>query len=186
MDHDPDVPPDIWLLHPLLRLDSREDMGHHFNVSDRADRTNNSLAVDTLSKSIYYSVKKEPGSPNTPKLHSPATTGLHHYQFHFRTQPHFGGSGSTQVPSSGQNSLLYRFGSESPLMSNSWPSSSSVPSASVDLASMQHTMSFNDYEDAADEITELPPMQTLSGRPNSVSVSHEKTIRRRSSKGTLH
>jgi len=162
-------------------------MNHGFDhVSDdhylNSGHTNKIL--DTLShQALHYSIKKEPGSPHSPELLSPATAGLNNYQFHFRP-PHSGGSGDQQVPSSGQNRSLYRFGSESPIISNSWPSSSSASSTVVNpgvaSVSMQHTMSFDEYEDAADELTELPAMPVLSG--HSTSVSHEKTIRRRSSK----
>jgi hypothetical protein len=108
-----------------------------------------------------------------PEPESPATA-LHQYQF--RVQPHSSGSAR------GQNRALYRFGPESPLMSNSWPPSSSASSAvanpNVDLASMQHTMSFNAYEDAAVELTVLPASSASSAvaNPNIDLASMQHTM----------
>jgi|SRR5882762_10225074 hypothetical protein len=161
-------------------------MGHHFTLSDDhylipgQGVVNGRLAIETLAhEGLRYSVKREPDSSRTPELPLPAST-LQQYQFQFRHPGRSGGH--QQVPSTGP---LYRFGSESPLMSNSWPSSSAssaVVNPNVDLASMQHTMSFHEYEDTPDESTELPAVSGLSGR-STASLSHEKTIRRRSSKG---
>jgi hypothetical protein len=165
-------------------------MGHHFALSDEhylipgQGIVNGRQAIETSAhEGLRYSVKREPASSRTPELPLPAST-FQQYQFQFRSPVHPGRSGGhQQVPSTGP---LYRFGSESPLMSNSWPSSSAssaVVNPNVDLASMQHTMSFHEYEDTPDELTELPAVSGLSGR-STASVSHEKTIRRRSSKGT--
>jgi hypothetical protein len=165
-------------------MGNRFTVSDHFLIPERTGRIGNNDPLLLHEGPPPRSVKQEPHSPHTPELYSTNSAALQQYQFQFRAQPHSGRSGGLlqQAPSSGPNRTLYHFGSESPLMSNSWPSSSAssvVANPNVDLASMQHTMSFNEYEDAADELTELP---ALPGRP-STNLSHEKTIRRRSSKG---
>lgn len=142
----------------------------------------------------YNTVKREPGTPS-PDL-SPSAASLQQYQFQFRPSHSISGHTPSSLQlrtghSHSQHQPLYRFGSDSPLHTahSSWPSSTASPTTmnpnvdltgnNVDLTGMQHTMSFDEYEDA-DELAELPPMSGRGG-----ATANEKTVRRRSSKGTL-
>jgi hypothetical protein len=84
---------------------------------------------------------------------------------------------------------LYRFGSETAgLNSMANPSSWPPPSESLlnghrfDFGGVQNTIPFNDEYDDISEMVELPEGATLGLGPSS-GLGHEKTVRRRSSKG---
>lgn len=89
----------------------------------------------------------------------------------------------------GSKQPLYRFGSEvaglnSMANPSSWPPTSEplLSGRKFDFGAVQNTMPFNDddYDDIS-ELVELPEGASLGLGPS--SLVHEKTVRRRSSKG---
>lgn len=123
-----------------------------------------------LHSAFNYSVKQESRTP------SPDLSAFQQFQFQF--QP---GSDHPRVQSHPVLNIdrpVYRFGPDSPpVSSNPWPSGSVDP----DAASMQHTVSFDEFEDP-DELSQLSSMIGLHVRSGS-GTGQDKTVRRRSSKG---
>lgn len=130
-------------------------------------------------------IKQEPRA-HSPDL-SPASHNLHQYQFHFR-HPNNTNTYPQTSTNGHSHSSLYRFGGSDSSPHTPSTSNSIMNTGGVDLSGMQHTMSFEDFEDT-DELAELPALGNISGHSRSSSahnngLNHEKTIRRRSSKGT--
>lgn len=153
------------------------NMGAYLHTTDHQylpDQTFTRPGLGLLTSSLHYSVKQESRTP------SPDLADFQQFQFNFQPGS---SSGRPQVQSNSAHRPLYRFGSNSPLVSpNSWPSSStSSVGRYPDLTSMHNTVSFDDFEDA-DELSELPPVTNLPGQ-HGTNTSQEKTVRRRSSKG---
>lgn len=140
------------------------------------DQTLAGLRLGLSTSGIHYPVKQESRTP------SPDSADCRQFQFNFQPS-----RGLPQFQSNAAHRPIHRFGSSSPLVSsNSWPSSStsSIGHFHPDLMSMQNTVSFEDFDDT-DELSELPSGPGLPGRSGG-SMSQEKTIRRRSSKGVLN
>lgn len=164
-------------------------MVHQFTSSNNASRyllpdpsghnNNNSLPRLSILPSSSAGIKQEPRT-HSPELSPHSHNNLHQYQFHFRhpnTYPQVSTNGHSHSP-------LYRFGGSESSPHTPSTATSIMNTGGMDLSGMQHTMSFDDFEDT-DELAELP-MSLGNNRSSSSSglgLAHEKTIRRRSSKG---